>query len=130
MATLGKWLQLKKLSLYSSPYYGKTKYSGEKRMTDILKHLNTIIDNAYEFLDLYQGSELENQHKDKDYASEIEDFALKLEGTRSYLFGDSLNFNRIVELAENQMNEVQQLENEIVEEIENRKKSYEQNKSY
>ena len=125
MATLGKWLQLKKLSLYSSPYYGKTKYSGEKRMTDILKHLNTIIDNAWEFLDLYQGSELENQHKykDKDYASDIEDFALKLEGIRSDLFGDSLNFNRIVELAESQMNEIEQLENEIVEELENRKKT-------
>lgn len=121
MATLGKWLQLKKLSLYRSPYYGKTKYSGEKRMTDILKHLNTIIDNAWEFLDLYQGSELENQHKDS--ASEIEDFALKLEGIRSDLFGDSLNFNRIVELAESQMNEVEQLENEIVEELENRKKN-------
>lgn len=124
MSTLGKWLQLKKVSLYSSPYYGKTKYSGERRMTDILKHLNTIIDNSWEFLDLYQGSELENQHKckDKDYASDIEDFALKLEGIRSDLFGDSLNFNRIVELAENQMNEVEQLENEIVEENEKRKK--------
>ena len=121
MATLGKWLQLKKLSLYSSPYYGKTKYSGEKRMTDILKHLNTIIDNAWEFLDLYQGSELENQHK--DYASEIEDFALKLEGIRSDLFSDSLNFNRIVELAEGQMNEIEQLENEILEELKNRKKT-------
>lgn len=125
MATLGKWLQLKRLSLYSNLYYGKSKYSGEKRMTDILKHLNTIIDNAWAFLDLYQGSELENQHKDKDkdYASDIEDFALKLEGIRSNLFGDSLNFNRIVELAESQMNEVEQLENEILEELENRKKT-------
>ena len=122
MSTLGKWLQLKKLSLYSSPYYGKSKYSGEKRMTDILKHLNTIIDSSWEFLNLYEGSELENQHKCKDYASDIEDFALKLEGIRSDLFGDSLNFNRIVELAENQMNEVEQLENEIVEELEKRKK--------
>lgn len=123
MLTLGKWLQLKKVSLYSSPYYGKTKYSGERRMTDILKHLNTIIDNSWEFLDLYQGSELENQHKhkDKDYASNIEDIALQLESMRSDLFGDSLNFNRIVELAESQMNEVEQLENEIVEERENKR---------
>lgn len=124
MSTLGKWLQLKKLSLYSSPYYGKSKYSGERRMTNILKHLNTIIDNSWEFLNLYEGSELENQHKckDKDYASEIEDIALKLEKIRSDLFGDSLNFNRIVELAENQMNEIEQLENEIIEENEKRKK--------
>lgn len=104
---------VKAKSLFCAPYYGETKYAGAKRMMQTLKQFNVAIKACWNLAELYDGSELENQHKNEIALSEIEDIALKLEEMRTALFGDSLNYNRIVELAELEVDEIDRLEHEL-----------------
>lgn len=116
LTTGQKWEIVKEKSLFCSPYYGTTKYAGAKRMTQILKQFNSAIKACWELHKLYDGSELENQHKHEVSMDEIGDVAMKLDEMRNTLFGDSLNYDRIAELAESQMDEIDCLEHEIEEE--------------
>ena len=111
--TMQKLEIVKAKSLFCAPYYGETKYAGAKMMTQTLKQLNVAIKACWNLAELYDGSELENQHKDEIGLSGIEDIAMKLEEMRTVLFGDSLNYNRIVELAELEVDEIDRLEHEI-----------------
>lgn len=115
LTTKQKWEIVKAKSLFCSPYFGNTKYAGAKRMTQILKQLNTAIKACWDLVELYENSELENQHKHEVSMDEIEDIAMKLDEMRSALFGDSLNYNRIAELAELEVDEIDKLEHEIEE---------------
>lgn len=116
LTTEQKWEIVKEKSLFCSPYYGTTKYAGAKRMTQILKQFNTAIKACWELHELYDNSELENQHKHEVSMDEIADIALKLEDMRNTLFCDSLNYNRILKFAELEVDEIDRLEHEIEEE--------------
>lgn len=87
-------------------------------MLQILKSLNKAIESVWELANEYDGSELANQHGEVDNG-DIEDIAIKLEEIRSTLFGDSLNYDRIAELCESQMEEVNKLEQEFYKEKNN-----------
>ena len=113
MTAKEKWEQIKAKSMFYSIYCGSTTYAGEKKMTTILKTLNTAIDACWELSGLYDCSELENQHKGQVAMEDFEDIASKLEEIRETLFCDSLNYNRIAEIAESQMDEIDRLEQEL-----------------
>lgn len=87
-------------------------------MLQILKSLNKAIESVWGFANAYDGSELANQHSEVD-VDDIDEIAIKLEEIRTSLFGDSLNYDRIAELCESQMEEVDKLEQEFYKEKDN-----------
>lgn len=86
----------------------------DKRCLNILKQLNSTIKDLWEICNLYDGSELLNQHQ-KISIDDFADLAIKLEEIREELFGDTLNYDLIAELGQKQLKKTDKIQKEIKE---------------
>ena len=97
---------------YTTVVYGRNE---DKKCLHILKQLNSTIKDLWEICNLYDGSELLNQHEKKISIDDFAGLAIKLEEIRVELFGDTLNYDLIAELGQKQLEKTDKIQKQIEE---------------
>ena len=104
--------EINEISFFDSIYNPDNKYSTEQTNLEMLGQLTAAIKALYKFIEYYDCSELLNQHRDislEDFEKAVYD----LEEKRQRLFGDSLNWKRIVEVGFQNLSKVEELNKEL-----------------
>jgi hypothetical protein len=105
---------------YTTIVYGRNE---DKKCLHILQQLNSAIKSLWAICNLYDGSELLNQHQKKISIDDFGDLAIKLEEIREDLFGDALNYDLIAELGQKQLEKTDKIQKEINELINTKNKA-------
>lgn len=106
--------EIKEKSLFDSIYTIPCEYTSERRMLEMLNLINKAIDNVRNVARLYDNSELLNQKEDVATVKSIDHIADDLEDLRVELFGTEINYERLVELGFEQLDELDKLCNEYL----------------